>query len=203
MVATDLRQIQDPLVTVRSETVGMERSRSRRNILVAALGVALIAIGLVSLISRPLVGAAYANGFGGPPWAGGAGWQGGAGWHGGDWAANLPPELAGLADVPADQRFAHFRGVQVQLTDKNNNPLRVDVTPGTVTAASATSLTISGNDGASHTYTLDNKTLQRGQALKPNDHVVVATINGSATATGVFGADGGFGPRGFGGGPWH
>jgi hypothetical protein len=60
------------------------------------------------------------------------------------------------------------------------------VTPGTVTAISASSLTIAGNDGVSHTYTLDDKTMQRGQAPKQNDQVVVATLNNSSTATGVF-----------------
>ena len=52
------------------------------------------------------------------------------GWRhaGGDWV-NLPPELSGLRDIPATDRFAHFRGVQVNLTDKDNHPLTVSVTP--------------------------------------------------------------------------
>jgi hypothetical protein len=74
----------------------------------------------------------------------------------------LPAELAGLVDVPSGERFAHFRGAQVQLTDKDNKPLRVDVTPGTVTSVSASSLTITGNDGASHTFTLTDKTVNHG-----------------------------------------
>jgi CheY-like chemotaxis protein len=50
--------------------------------------------------------------WGGLPWGGDhAGWQ-------------LPPQLSGLADMPADHRFSHFRGAEVQLTDKDNNPLR-------------------------------------------------------------------------------
>jgi hypothetical protein len=102
-------------------------------------------------------------------------------------------------DVAASERFAHFRGVQVQLTDKDNKPVRVDVTPGTVTSVSGSSLSISGNDGTSHTYTLDDKTVRHGQTINQNDHVVVATLNGSTNATGVFAMNGdGFGPRG----PW-
>jgi hypothetical protein len=124
-------------------------------------------------------------------------WADHGNWHNG--AANLPPELAGLADVPASERFAHFRGVQVQLTDKDNKPVRLDVTPGTVTSVSSTSLTMAGNDGANHTYTLDDKTVRHAQAINQNDHVVVATLNGSTTATGVFAMNAdGFGPRG----PW-
>jgi hypothetical protein len=130
---------------------------------------------------------------GGPPWIGGP-------WHAGGFDRSaIPPELAGLADVPADQRFSHFRGVQVQLSDKDNHPVRVDVTPGTVTSVSGDSLTIAGNDGAAHTYALDNKTMQRGAQVSQNARVVVASINGTSTAMAVFPVDGnGFGPRG----PW-
>ena len=49
------------------------------------------------------------------------------------------------------------------------------------------------------TDTLDDKTMQRGSAPKQNDKVVVATLNGSSTATAVFAMSGNdFGPRG----PW-
>jgi hypothetical protein len=171
----------------------MKKVLSPRTLALAALGAVLIAIGIGGLVARPLVGSAFADtiGIGGPPWRGG--WHTGDNWQG----KTLPPELAGLADVPANERFAHFRSVQLQLTDKDNRPLRVDVTPGVVTAVSGTSLTIAGNDGVSHSYTLDDKTMQRGQAAQPKDHVVVATLNGSTTATGVFSFDGGgFGPGG-------
>ena len=110
------------------------------------------------------------------------------GFHDGDALRNkLPAELTSLADVPDAQRFEHFRGVQVTLTDKNNQPLLVNVTPGTVTAVSASSLTVNGNDGASHTYALDSKTLQDDERpIKQNDQVVVATVNNSTSATAVF-----------------
>jgi hypothetical protein len=155
--------------------------RSPRSAALTTLAIVLIAIGVGGLIAGP----ALANNFG-PPWHAGAGWQ----------RDGLPPELASLADVPAGERFAHFRGVQVQLTDRDNRPLRVDVTPGSVTSVSGTSLTMAGNDGASHTYALDDKTMQRGQAVKQNDKIVVATLNGSSTASAVFAVDG---PRG----PWN
>lgn len=116
-----------------------------------ALVVALVGVGGV------LVGNALA--FGPGAWlAGGGGGRDG-------WQPNaLPPELAGLVDVPAGERFAHFQGVRVQLTDKDNKPLTVEVTPGTVTSVTATSLTLAANDGTSHTYTLDDKTVVRGKA---------------------------------------
>jgi hypothetical protein len=159
----------------------------------AALAVVLIGVGVGALLVRPT--------FASPFFGFGPGFGPGYGpWHNGGWDRSaIPPELAGLADVPADQRFAHFRGVQVQVTDKDNRPVRVDVVPGTVSSVSSSSLTIAGNDGATHTYTLDDKTMQRGSAPKQNDKVVVATLNGSSTATAVFAMSGNdFGPRG----PW-
>jgi hypothetical protein len=147
------------------------------SVAVTALAIVLIAVGVGGLVA----GRAFASG--GPPWQ-----------HSGNM-----PELAGLVDVPAGERFAHFRGVQVQLTDKDNKPVRVDVTPGTVTAVSAASLTVNGNDGASHTYTLTDKTVTHGKSVAQNDQVIVATLNGSTTATAVIAVNGeGWGPRG----PW-
>jgi hypothetical protein len=166
-------------MTAHGETQGMTLFRSPRSAALTLLAVVLIAIGVGGLIAGP----ALANSFG-PPWHGGAGWQRDA----------VPAELAGLADVPAGERFAHFRGVQVQLTDRDNRPLRVDVTPGSVTSVSDTALTIAANDGASRTFALDDKTMQRGQTVKQNDKVVVATLNGSTTATAVFAVDGARGP---------
>src|SRR3982751_6617082 len=155
-----------------------QRLRSPRSLAVTALALSLIALGVV-LLFRPVNALAVAGAA--APWHnGGFGSKGNA----------LPPELAGLADVPAGERFQHFRGVQVQLTDKDNRPVRVDVTPGTLTAVSPSSVTLNGHDGASHTYAIDDKTIQRGTALKQNDHVIVASLNGSGTATAVFAFNG-------------
>jgi len=154
-----------------------------RSAALSTLAIALIAIGLVGLFSGQT--AASAAPFGGPM---------GGPWHGGsnDWTRNnLPPELSSLADVPAGDRFAHFRGVSVSLTDKNNQPLSVNVTPGTVSSVSASSVSLTGNDGATHTYAIDAKTLQDdNRPVKQNDQVVVATVNNSSTATAVFAMNG-------------
>jgi hypothetical protein len=149
----------------------------------------------------------------GPP--AGAPWSGA--WHGGPWAngsgLSLPAELQGLADIPADQRFSHFTGVQISLKDKNDQPLTIAVTPGTVTAATASSLTIAANDGTTKTFTLDAKTIVRGNSAAGSSQptpttlgngypVVVVTLNNSPTATAVIeGGAHGFGPPGP-GGPW-
>lgn len=151
-------------------------------VLVLALGVAAV------LTVRPVL--AFA------PWFGAAAVGGHAGW-----SQNLPPELQALGEIPAAERFSHFQGVQVRLADKDGQPITINVTPGTVTAISATSLTINANDGTTKTYTLSDKTLIRsvGQTGQPAvaDKVVVVALNTSATATAVFapGAEG-FGP------PW-
>jgi hypothetical protein len=177
-------------------------NRFRFPIAVAATSLALVAVivgagGFLvgrALADTPVVGSVLAaggpwsSGWGGPPWARhdaghAAGWQ-------------LPPELAGLTDLPAAERFGHFRGVQLQLTDKNNQPLTVDVTPGTATVSNSTSLTVATNDGSTRTYTLDASTKVHGRSagqnaqssppsVAQNDKVVVVTLNKSTTATAV------------------
>jgi hypothetical protein len=175
----------------------MQRFRFPIAVAVTSLALVLTLVGVGGF----MVSNALANGpWTAAPWAAGhSGWQSSA----------LPPELAGLTEVPAGERFAHFRGVRVQLTDKNNQPLTVEVTPGTATTISPTSLTITGNDGSTHTFALDDKTIVHAksgprdsaqaptQALSTNDKVIVATLNNSSTATAViaFNPDG-FGPRG-------
>ena len=97
----------------------------------------------------------------------------------------IPPELASLKDVPQDQRFSHFKGVTANLTDKDGKPISINVTPGVATSISDTSLTINGNDGASHTYTVDSQTMSGKSAPKSGENVVVVTLNNSSTATAV------------------
>jgi len=82
-----------------------------------------------------------------------------------EWSGqNLPPELSGLKDIPAD-RFAHFKGMLANLTDKDGKPLSVTVTPGVASNVSSSSITLNGNDGVSHTYTLDAQTMTHGKTL--------------------------------------
>jgi len=176
------------------------------------IAVALTSLGLVALlvvaggllVSSVLAGTPWAGGRYGPwfharaggPWATGPGpWGGFA----------LPAQLAGLHDVPAAERFDHFKGVQVSLTDKDGQPLVVTLTPGTATAASATSLTVAANDGASRTFALDGQTAIRGwraqgdatASIAQGDRVVVMTLNNSGTAAAVWAGDfSGWGPRG-------
>ncbi len=93
----------------------------------------------------------------------------------------LPPELASLKDVPADQRFSHFKGVTASLTDKDGKPIQITVTPGVATAVSASSVTLNGNDGAQHTYAVDGDTFTRGTPAN-GQNVVVVTLNNANTA---------------------
>src|SRR5262249_41535009 len=127
----------------------------------------------------------------------------------------LPPELQGLEQLPPAERFKHFGGAQINLKDKDNNPLTVNVAPGTVSAVSATSLTLAANDGSTKTLTLNDQTIVRGKpdmstpgnrpaptTLKQGDMVVAITKNNETTAKFVMSAGTeGFGPRG-GHGPW-
>ena len=119
----------------------------------------------------------------------------------------LPEELESLRDLPPEERFAHFRGAQINLTDAEDQPVRINLTPGTVTAASATSLSIAVNDGSAKTFTLNDQTVIRSKgvrggdeatepALAQDDKVVVVTLNDSTTATAVMNVGtGGFGWR--------
>jgi hypothetical protein len=159
------------------------------------IAVALTSLGLVALLvgvgglfaGQALAGGLGAVGWGfGPPWAG----------HGRP-GFTLPAELRGLADLPAGERFAHFKGLEVRLTDKDGRPLTVGVTPGTVTTASAGGLTIAANDGSTKSFTLDAATAVRGKsAPAQGDKVVVVALNGGAAAQAVFV----LGPDGA--GPW-
>jgi hypothetical protein len=175
----------------------------------AVLGTSLLLVLGIGVVGYWTISSAFAQGFGpfgGPisgPFAGHA----------------LPPELQGMEQLPPAERFKHFNGAQISLKDKDNNPLTVNVTPGSVSAVSATSLTLAANDGTSKTYTLDDKTIIRGKPdastpgnrpaatnLKQGDLVVVVTKNNETTAKFVMsGGAEGFGPRGghgpF-GGPW-
>jgi len=172
--------------------------RFRFPLAVAATSLALV-LGLV-VVGGLLASSALASGnLLGGPWGGGA-WGGGplGGGRGFGPGIDLPPELASLRDVPADQRFGHFRGVRVDLTDRDGRPLTIEATPGTVATVDATSLTLTANDGSSKRYTRDDRTLVHGRAaLSQNDRVVVVTLNGQTTARAILvpGA-GGFGPHG-------
>ena len=154
------------------------------SVAVAATSLALV-VGLVG-VGAFVAGNALASGLpmalgqrGGLPF--GPGSDGHAGW-------TLPPELASLKDVPADQRFAHFKGVQANLTDKDGKPITIMVTPGVAGAVSTTSLTINGNDGAPHTYSLTDQTMTHGRSVASGENVVVVTIDNTTTARAVFAA---------------
>jgi hypothetical protein len=108
---------------------------------------------------------------------------------GAQFSQDLPPELASLKDVPAGERFAHFKGVNVSLTDKDGKPIQITVTPGVTTSVSANSVTIAGNDGAPHTYALDDKTFKRGDAVTNGKDVVVVTMNDASTARAIVAFD--------------
>ncbi len=122
----------------------------------------------------------------------------GFGPHGGPWSAELPAELQGLGAIPAADRFDHFKGATLNLTDANGQPMSVTVTPGTVTSVNGASLGLTANDGSTHTYTLSDATMTREKAAPTtNEKVAVVTLNGSSTATAVMTMPAaGFGPHG-------
>jgi hypothetical protein len=70
------------------------------------------------------------------------------------------------------------------------------VTRGTVSAASATSVTITTSSGASHTFAINDQTHKRGSVAQ-NEQVFVVTRDDSTTASAVVNVnEGGRGPWG-------
>lgn len=162
----------------------------------AVMGTSLALVLGLGALGAFAVSSAFASGFG--PFGGGFG------------AHAIPPEFQGLEQLSPAERFKHFSGAQINLLDKDNKPVSVNITPGTVSAVSATSVTLAANDGSSKTFTLDDKTVVRGKpdnatpgnrpaptTLKQGDQVVVVAKNGESVARFVMsGGAQGFGPRG-------
>jgi hypothetical protein len=149
---------------------------SKTRFFLSVLGTSLILVGVIGFAGMFVVGNAVASA---APFAEQAQWSG----------QNLPPELSGLKDIPAADRFAHFKGVQANLTDKDGKPLSVTVTPGVASSVSSSSITLNGNDGTSHTYTIDAQTMTHGKSLTQGQDVVVVTLNNASNATAVIGVD--------------
>src|SRR3954453_7937524 len=130
----------------------MQRFRFPIAVAVTSLALVLSLVAVGGLVAGRVLASAQPFGgwHGGPPWAAGQAFGPGLA---------LPPELAGLAEVPADQRFGHFKSAQVHLTDRDGRPVTIDVTPGVATAVSPTSLTITANEGTSKTVSLNEQTI--------------------------------------------
>jgi hypothetical protein len=177
---------------------------SRLRFALAVLGTSLalvVVIAVVGIVTAPRALALAGVGpFGGP-------------FGGGAFADHmLPPEFQGMQNLTPAERFGHFGGAQINLTDKDGKPFVVNITPGKVTTSSASSLTVAANDGTAKTYTIDGTSVIRGKpdmstpgnspapvSLKQGDLVVVVSKAGEPTARFVMdgGAEGfgGFGPR--------
>ena len=105
-------------------------------------------------------------------------------------AVELPPALAFLREIPPSERFDHFRGATLTVTDRDGTPVVIQFTPGTVTAVSPASVTIVPNgETATRTFELTSDTLVRAlpargslQAVVRGDQVVVVTVDESAEA---------------------
>ncbi len=173
------------------------------------VGVAALLVGAVAgaIFSSPVTTALASTLTSGGPWHGGG--------HRSSAGFTLPPELKNMMSIPANQRFDHFAGAQVNLKDQNNQPLTINVIPGKVADVSTTSLSITANSGSAQTFTLNGQTMIHSIAdrtstpqatpaastsLQKGDDVVVVTLNSSTTATAVIaGSSSGFAMPGRGG----
>ncbi len=103
----------------------------------------------------------------------------------------LPPELKGLEGILPRDMFSHFVGGMFKLKDKDGNLVTVNLIPGKVVTATATSLTISPNDPlSSGTFDVSNSTVVEAarpnakvEDLKADDTVLVVTVGDSNHAS--------------------
>lgn len=92
------------------------------------------------------------------------------------------PELEGILK---DGLFDHILGSQLNLTDKDGNPVTLNITVGTVAGKTDSSLTVTPNDGsANKTYQVGDDTLGKRilDQLENGDKVVVVTVGNGADA---------------------
>lgn len=99
-------------------------------------------------------------------------------------------DFPGLEGISQDQLFDHFLGGQFNLTDRNNNPFTLKMTPGTVSSATNTSIVITPNGQTStQTYNITGNTVVHGMpgrgtidAIVAGEKVVVVTRDSSMDA---------------------
>jgi hypothetical protein len=112
----------------------------------------------------------------------------GMGMHG--YGDQLPPGLAFLSSIPKEQRFDHFRGGSMKITDAQGTEHTLTMTPGKVQAVTAQQITVVPNgSAAAHNFNITTNTRVVGrpnqgsnQVLAPQDKVMVLTVDDSADA---------------------
>lgn len=109
----------------------------------SALALVVVAGGAGFLLARGMIGPSVVDA---------AGLMGG-------FRAPMEFDLQGMANIPPAERFAHFLGGEMRYKDENNATHKVTTTPGVVTSASSTSITITPNEGGGDkTFTIDSNT---------------------------------------------
>ncbi|MBI4297891.1 MAG: PDZ domain-containing protein [Chloroflexi bacterium] len=83
------------------------------------------------------------------------------------------PELAGIA---RGQLFGHILGGQINMTDKDGNPLTIQLLAGTVAALAEGSVTVKPNDGSANVTYNTNEVKVIGK-LEVGAPVVVVSVN--------------------------
>ncbi|MBI2954428.1 MAG: hypothetical protein HYY30_08950 [Chloroflexi bacterium] len=98
--------------------------------------------------------------------------------------------LPGLEGIPPDQLFSHFTGAQINLIDKDNNAMTINVIPGTVSSIANDNVVITPNGRTTtERYNITTNTVihafpARGslQAIASGDQVVILTQGDSMDA---------------------
>ena len=104
---------------------------------------------------------------------------------------NLLKEL-NLDGIGQGQLLDHFKGAQISLTDKDGNPVTVQIVPGTVASVSGNTLVLTPSDttkGPTVTFSVPDGTIIRKgtgavalSALAGGDKAVVVTVNNQVKA---------------------
>jgi membrane-associated protease RseP (regulator of RpoE activity) len=89
-----------------------------------------------------------------------------------------------LEGIPAGERYSHFMGLTLRVTDNDGVPHTLELIPGTVAAVSGDSLALLTNEGSEVTYTIteDVKGHQLMERLEEGRKLIVATVDGSVRA---------------------
>jgi membrane-associated protease RseP (regulator of RpoE activity) len=93
----------------------------------------------------------------------------------------LGPEMEG---IPAGERYSHFVGLELRVTDNDGVLHTLELIPGTVASVSEDSLTLLTNEGSEVTYTIteDVKGHQLLERIEEGQKLIVASVDGSVRA---------------------
>ncbi|GEM_PF-3285651 len=92
-----------------------------------------------------------------------------------------------LKDIPKGEFFQHYLGSQQRFKDKDGNVITVDVNPGTIASADASSINLNLNAGGQQLFSLNSEVKfmpksVTADSIEDGTKVVVVSVNGEVRA---------------------